>query len=200
MDEDTMARCFDAFFTTKGPFKGTGLGLASARRLVESSGGAITVRSAPGAGTTFEVLFPVTREAVVVELATAVPHRTRGYATILVAEDDEGLRRLMEHVLTRNGYQVLVAASGEAALERALGYEGPIDLLVSDVVLGGLSGPELARDLQRNRPGLMVLLTSGTSSSSVVDDLVPGSAAFLAKPFRPSALIDGVHDLLARRD
>ncbi len=200
MDEETMARCFDAFFTTKGPLKGTGLGLASARRLVEASGGSITVRAVVGAGATFEAFFPITREAVVVELASATPRRARGYATVLVVEDDGGLRRLMDQVLARNGYTVLVAESGEEALERADAYEGPIDLLVSDVVLGGMSGPEVATRLQRRRPGTMVLLTSGTADRSVIDGLSPGTAAFLAKPFRPSALIDGVHELLARRD
>ena len=133
MDDGTMAQCFDAFFTMKGPFKGTGLGLAAARRLAEASGGAITVKRALGVGTTFEVLFPVTREAVVVELASAAPRRARGFATVLVAEDDEGLLRLMVQVLTRNGYQVLAGASGEEALAIAERFDGPIDLLVSDV-------------------------------------------------------------------
>lgn len=200
MDDETMARCFETFFTTKGPLQGTGLGLASARRLAESSGGTITVRSALAAGTTFEALFPMTREAVVVELASAVPQRTRGFATILVAEDDDGLRRLMVQVLSRNGYQVLEGASGEEARALAERYEGPIDLLVSDVVLGGLSGPELAAELQGSRPNLLVLLTSGTADASVLSGLSAGTSTFLPKPFRPSALIDGVQDLLARRD
>ncbi|MHB1905291.1 MAG: ATP-binding protein [Acidimicrobiales bacterium] len=199
MDEDTMARCFDAFFTTKGPLQGTGLGLASARRLVEASGGVLTVRSGRAAGTTFEALFPVTREAVIVELANAVPRRARGFATILVAEDDDGLRRLMVQVLSRNGYQVLEGASGEEARALAGRYEGPIDLLVSDVVLGGVTGPELAAELQRTRPSLLVLLTSGTADASALTGLDARTSMFLAKPFRPSALIDGIQDLLARR-
>ena len=200
MDDETMDRCFDTFFTTKGPLQGTGLGLASARRLAEASGGAISVRSTLAVGTTFEVLFPATREAVVTELASAAPRRTRGFATILVAEDDDALRRLMVQVLSRNGYQVLEGASGEEARSLAERYEGPIDLLVSDVVLGGLSGPELATELQVSRPSLLVLLTSGTADASVLAGLAAGTSMFLAKPFRPSALIDGVQDLLARRD
>lgn len=200
MDEETMAHCFDAFFTTKGPLRGTGMGLASARRLAEASGGAITVASTPGAGTTFEALFPHTREAVVVELAGAAPRRARGFATVLVVDDDGGLRRLMTQVLSRNGHQVLEAESGEEALEMAERYEGVIDVLVCDVDLGGMSGPEVAAALQGRRPGLRVLLISGTAHAAVVDGLAPGSAAFLAKPFRPSVLIDGVSDLLVRRD
>ncbi len=200
MDEETMTHCFDAFFTTKGPLRGTGLGLASARRLTEASGGAIAVRSALGAGTTFEAFFPLTREAVVVELASAAPTPARGFATVLVAEDDDGLRRLMVQVLSRNGYQVLAGATGEEALGIADRYEGPIDLLVSDVALGGITGAELARSLQQSRPGLRALLTSGTADASVLEGLAAGASAFLPKPFRPSALIDGVHDLLARRN
>ncbi len=200
MDEETMAHCFDAFFTTKGPLRGTGLGLASARRLVDASGGAITVRSAPGVGTTFEALFPLTREAVVVELSSAAPTPTRGFATVLVAEDDDGLRRLMAQVLSRNGYEVLTGATGEEALAIAERYEGPIDLLVSDVVLGGMTGAELACALQGRRAGMRALLTSGTADASVLEGLVPGTGAFLPKPFRPSALIEGVHDLLTRRN
>ncbi|HET8991007.1 MAG TPA: ATP-binding protein [Acidimicrobiales bacterium] len=196
MDEETMTRCFDAFFTTKGALRGTGLGLASARRLVEASGGAISVRSAPGAGTTFEALFPVTREAVVVELAAATTHPTRGFASVLVVEDDAGLRRLMAQVLRRNGHEVLDAPSGEEALELAERYEGVIDLLVSDVDLGGLDGPELARRLREGRPGLKVLLTSGTADAGVLEGLEAAPTAFLAKPFRPSALIEAVHDLV----
>ncbi len=199
MDEETRRHCFDTFFTTKGPFKGTGLGLAAARRLVEASGGAIVCRSQLGAGTTFEILFPATREAVIEELSSPSAGRPRGSATVLVAEDDGGLRRLMTQVLARNGYHVVVAETGERALEVARGYEGPIDLLVSDVVMPGLSGPEVAASLQSENPDLRVLLTSGTSDASVLRGLVPGTGGFLAKPFRPSGLIDAVHSLLSRR-
>jgi PAS domain S-box-containing protein len=199
MDEETRRRCFDTFFTTKGPFKGTGLGLAAARRLVESSGGAITCRSQVGVGTTFEILFPVTREAVVEELSAPSTDRPRGSATVLVAEDDEGLRRLMTQVLARNGYHVVAAETGERALEAAHDLDGAIDLLVSDVVMPGLSGPEVAASLQSENPDLRVLLTSGTADASVLARLVPGTGGFLAKPFRPSGLIDAVHGLLSRR-
>lgn len=199
MDEETSRHCFDTFFTTKGPFKGTGLGLAAARRLVEGSGGAITCESALGVGTTFKIFFPASHEAVVDEPVAPLHERPRGSATVLVADDDDDLRRLMVQVLSRNGYQVLVAESGERALDVARDYDGGIDLLVSDVVMSELTGPELAVTLQRANPSLRILLTSGTADSTVLRDLLPGTGAFLPKPFRPSALIDQVHDLLSRR-
>ncbi|MHB8379040.1 MAG: response regulator [Acidimicrobiales bacterium] len=199
MDEETRQHCFDTFFTTKGPFKGTGLGLAAARRLVEGSGGAITCASARGEGTTFKIFFPTSEGSLVEEPATPRNERPRGSATVLVADDDEDLRRLMVQVLGRNGYEVLVAESGERALDVAREFDGDIDLLVSDVEMSELTGPELAAALQRVHPSLRILLTSGTAEATVTRDLLPGTSAFLAKPFRPSALIDQVHDLLSRR-
>jgi two-component system cell cycle sensor histidine kinase/response regulator CckA len=199
MDEETRQHCFDPFFTTKGPFKGTGLGLAAARRLVEGSGGAISCESELGVGTTFKILFPKTHEKVAEEPSAPIGERPRGSATVLVAEDDEDLRRLMVQVLSRNGYQVLAAETGERALEIVENYDGVLDLLVSDVVMSELSGPELAASLQLANPSLRVLLTSGTAQAAVLKDLLPGTSAFLAKPFPPSALIDQVHALLSRR-
>jgi len=199
MDAETLQHCFEPFFTTKGPFKGTGLGLAAAQRLVEGSGGAIICRSELGVGTTFEILFPKSEELAADVPAPPAVERPRGSATVLVAEDDPDLRQLTVQVLGRNGYQVLEAETGESALELAKGREGAIDLLVSDVEMFELSGPALAKTLQDANPALRILLISGTADASVVEALLPGTAAFLAKPFRPSALIDQVHDLLARR-
>jgi CheY-like chemotaxis protein len=199
MDDVTVQRCFEPFFTTKGALKGTGLGLAAARRLVEESGGVINCKSELGEGTTFQILLP----SVVYEEASdleGVPHLVaRGTATILLAEDDDALRQMMVQVLDRNGYHVLAIEDGTRALELAGDYDGTIDLLVSDVVMPGLSGPELALTLQKSRPSLRVLLTSGTADASVLEGLAPRTAVFLAKPFRPSQLIDRVHELLARR-
>jgi nitrogen-specific signal transduction histidine kinase/ActR/RegA family two-component response regulator len=200
MDEETRQRCFEPLFTTKGPFKGTGLGLASARRLVEESGGSIQVQSVIGEGTTFEIYLPAIEESAGSRSTTPSAATPRGSATILLAEDDEGLRRLMTQVLERNGYLVLESFSGENALTLAESFEGPIDLLLSDVVMGELSGMELAQTLQTANPGLRVVLMSGTADETVLESLVPGSSAFLAKPFRPSELIDQIHELLARRD
>jgi PAS domain S-box-containing protein len=202
MDATTLSKCFETFFTTKGPYKGTGMGLAAARRLVEGSHGAITCRSEVGVGTDFEILLP----ALGVVDAEIVPERgprsvleTATSATVLVAEDDDDLRRLMVQVLEHNGYEVVAADSGESALRESRASETFIDILVSDVMMGELSGPELAQTLQKERPHLRVLMTSGTADESVTAHLLEGSSAFLAKPFRPSEFIDVVHELLERQ-
>ena len=199
MDEETRRHCFDPLFTTKGPFKGTGLGLAAARRLVEQSGGAIQCQSVVGQGTTFEILLPAVDQPATDEPASADIERPRGSATVLLAEDDEGLRRLVVQVLRRNGYQVLESDSAERALSVFEGFDGEIDLLVSDVVMGELSGPDLAEQLQRASSTLRVLMVSGTADETVLANLRTKSGAFLAKPFKPSQLVDAVHELLSRR-
>ena len=204
MDEATRARCFEPLFTTKGPLKGTGLGLASARRLVEGSGGTITCASRPGLGTTFSIWLPAPSptDASVGE-ANPPPAgpvtRARLDATVLLVEDDPELRRLALQVLRRNGLVVHEASSAEEALAWCRDLSEPLDLLVSDVVLPAMTGTDLAAALQRDRPDLGVLLMSGTASAGVLDALAPDSASFLAKPFTPSALVDEVIALLARR-
>jgi CheY-like chemotaxis protein len=198
MDEETRQHCFDPLFTTKGPFEGTGLGLASARRLAEQSGGSISCRSQLGLGTTFEILLPSVDEPADDDSPRVQAARARGSATVLVAEDDVALRQLVSRVLERNGYQVIEADSAEQALELASGRANSIDLLLSDVVMGPIGGPELAATLQCANPALRVLLTSGSANAAVTKGLAAGSAAFLAKPFKPSELIDQVHDLLSR--
>jgi two-component system cell cycle sensor histidine kinase/response regulator CckA len=197
MDPTTLAKCFDTFFTTKGPYKGTGMGLAAARRLVEGSRGAISVTSEVGRGTDFEILLPSLGDAVHAPETRGVVQQV-GTATVLVAEDDDDLRRLIAQVLRRNGYNVLITSSGEEALDESRSFDNAIELLISDVVMGDLSGPELAGTLQRERPNLRVLLTSGTADVSVTSHLAEGTSAFLAKPFRPSQFIDLVHELLSR--
>jgi PAS domain S-box-containing protein len=198
MDAETASRCFDTFFTTKGPYKGTGMGLAAARRLIEESQGTITVLSELGVGTDFRILLPRTevneRES---EVGTTIFVEVDG-ASVLVAEDDDALRRLMVQILRRHGYTVATAASAEEALVVARSLGDDLDLLVSDVVMGELSGPELAGTLQRERPALKVLLTSGTADKSVTSHLAEGSSSFLSKPFRPTQFIDAVRELLCR--
>ncbi|MHB8827771.1 MAG: hybrid sensor histidine kinase/response regulator [Acidimicrobiales bacterium] len=196
MDEATLRRCFEPFFTTKGPFKGTGMGLASARRLIEASGGTIHVTSRPGVGTSFEIRLPATRDSAAVEaLATSVTSASTG-TTVLVAEDDEALRRLMVQVLRRNGYRVLEGDNGASALEAA--RASAVDALVTDVDMPVMGGVELAVTLQARTPSLAVLVVSGHADASVLADLTPRTGAFLAKPFRPSELVDRLNELLAR--
>lgn len=199
MDAETRERCFEPLFTTKGPFKGTGMGLSAARRLVEESRGAIVCRSEVGHGTTFVITFPTVAETVDARSEVVVPERPRGSASILIADDDDELRRFMTRILERNGYRVTEANSGEEALRVVDEFEGTFDVLVSDVVMGEMSGRDLATSLQTSHPGLLVLLVSGTADRSIIAELDPGASDFLAKPFKPSDLVNRVHDLLAHR-
>ena len=200
MDEATRERCFEPLFTTKGPFEGTGLGLAAARRLIQDSAGSIECRSEVNRGTTFDVYLPVVHEPSAIEPALAQTPPVHRPATILLAEDDDGLRRLVVQTLERNGYLVLEANSGELALELARDFEGTIDILLSDVVMALISGNDLALALQAANPRLGVVLMSGTADEKVLEGLLPNTSAFLAKPFRPSALVEQVQSLLAQRD
>ncbi len=199
MDKETRSKCFDPFFTTKGPLKGTGMGLSSARRLAEGSHGAIVCLSELEVGTTFELFLPMVEGTPALATGVVVVQRPRGSATVLIVDDDESLRGLMGRVLARNGYHVLEADSGERALEMVEESMGRIDLLLSDVLMGEMSGTALAHSLQGTNPALLVLLVSGTADPRVIVDLIPGTAAFLKKPFKPSQLIDHVHDLLTHR-
>ena len=208
MDETTRLRCFEPLFTTKGPFQGTGLGLASARRLVEESGGVIVCESLLGVGTTFTVWLPTIehpRQTSHVdnetddEVATSRRRRDVTSGTVLLCEDDVALRHLALRSLQRNGLTVLEAVSGEDALEVIDRFNGTIDALVSDIILPEMTGQELAERLQRAQPNLKVVLMSGTASSEAIGGLLAGSALFIAKPFRPSELIDGVLGLLRHR-
>ncbi len=200
MDKATRERCFEPLFTTKGPFEGTGLGLAAARRLIEDSAGSIECRSEIGRGTTFDIYLPVVDEQSTTKTTLGHAPPAHRPATILLAEDDDGLRRLIVQTLERNGYLVLEANSGELALELARDFEGTIDILLSDVVMALISGNDLALALQAANPQLGVVLMSGTADEAILDGLLPNTSAFLAKPFRPSTLVDQVQSLLDQRD
>jgi PAS domain S-box-containing protein len=200
MDDETRRRCFEPFFTTKGLFKGTGMGLASARRLVEASGGAIIVTSEVGVGTSFEILLPATDQIAPDEpLATSGSDDDHIGATILVAEDDDALRRLIVQVLRRAGYRVLEGENGAQALAAARSNYFDVDVVVGDVDMPVMGGVELVLTLQARLPSLAALIISGHANVGALDDLAPHSGAFLAKPFRPSELVDAVSDLLARQ-
>jgi PAS domain S-box-containing protein len=197
MDAATQARIFEPFFTTKEPGKGTGLGLATAYGIVKQSGGYIWVYSEPGRGATFKIYLPrvdapTDRVAAPPELGTVA-----GTETVLLAEDDALLLPLARDVLKRLGYTVLEARTPADAVAVAKSHMGVIHLLISDVIMPGESGLQLARRLLETRPGLRVLFISGYSDEAIVRHgvLDPGTA-FLQKPFTPAALGRKVRELL----
>jgi two-component system, cell cycle sensor histidine kinase and response regulator CckA len=202
MDEATKARIFEPFFTTKAPGKGTGLGLATVYGIVKQSGGFIWVYSEPGQGTSFKIYLPrveQTAERRGVSPAAGVP---RGVETVLLVEDAAPVRAVARQVLERQGYTVLEAPNGEAALRIAEEHPGPVQLLVTDVVMPGLSGRQLADRLARLRPELKVLFTSGYTDDSIVrHGILEAEIAYLQKPFTPDALARKVREVLdAPRD
>jgi CheY-like chemotaxis protein len=201
MDEATMAHIFEPFFTTKGPGKGTGLGLAIVQEIVKQLGAHATVSSTPGRGTTFRIYFQALEGAA--ETVAAVPPPAadlrRGRETVLVAEDDDELRPLVRNMLSRAGYTVLEARQAADALALGEHYPGPIHLLLTDVVLPGLNGPELTQRLRRLRPDVRFLYTSGYPSDAVLRYGIPDlNTSFLHKPFTPHLLWAKVRDVLDR--
>ena len=200
MSPEVQARIFEPFFTTKEIGKGTGLGLASVYGIVRQSHGNIWVYSEPGHGTTFKVYLPCSDAAE--RSAEALPPERAiaggQPATILVVEDNPALQTLIARVLRRQELEVLSAGSPDEALRLARSHGGHIDLLLSDVVMPGQSGPALAMELLRQRPTLRVIFMSGYTDEAIVrHGLLDGNAVFLQKPFTPHVLIRRVRETLA---
>ena len=198
MDADTRARIFEPFFTTKEQGKGTGLGLSTVHGVINQSGGHILVYSEPGQGTTFKIYLPrVDAPKRAARRPLASGDVRRGEETLLVVEDEEDVRGLARDVLVESGYTVLVAATAEDAVRICEEHESPISLLLSDVVMPKVSGPQLAQRLVDLRPELHVLYMSGYTDDAIVHHgvLEPGTA-FIEKPFTPEDLCGKVRDVL----
>ena len=201
MDEATKAHIFEPLFTTKEQGKGTGLGLATVYAIVKQVGGFIWVYSEPGHGTSFKIYLPrVLAESGAAQSATPGESMPRGTETVLVVEDAASLRAVIRQVLMRLGYQVLDAADGELALKLAERHRGPIQLLLTDVVMPVLGGRQLMERLAKLRPETKVLFTSGYTDDAVVrHGVLEAGIPFLQKPFTPDGLARAVRDVLDRR-
>jgi two-component system, cell cycle sensor histidine kinase and response regulator CckA len=199
MDAETLEHVFEPFFTTKDVGRGTGLGLATVHGIVTQSGGRIHVYSEPGLGTSLKVYLPVGKATGprAPESPASGDADLSGSETVLLCEDEDGVRHLIEVLLTARGYTVLAAADPRAALDLAAEREGPIDLLVTDVVMPGMSGPELVRRLDTLRPGLRTLFVSGYTAEALRGrTTLPVGSAFLEKPFDEQSLLRAVRTLL----
>jgi PAS domain S-box-containing protein len=200
MSPETLARIFEPFYTTKPVGKGTGLGLATVYGIVKQSGGYVWAYSELGQGTTFKVYFPSEAQSTPHTSVPSSPSPSRG-ETVLLVEDDSAVRHMTVRALQEYGYSVLEADGGHQALERVKQHaQGGIDLVITDVVLPGMDGPELARRVTELRPGLPVLFISGYTDEDVVRrGLVEAGHPFLQKPFTPEALVSEVAELLESR-
>jgi len=198
MDAATRDRIFEPFFTTKDE-KGTGLGLATVYGIVKQSGGNIWVYSEPERGTTFKIYLPAAEGAELPEASPESPVEVqRGSGTILVVEDEESVRGLVRLILGETGYQVLEAADGERAIELCREHEGEIHLLLTDVVLPGVSGPKLAEEIQQLRPDIKVVYMSGYTDNAIVHHgMLDEGIAFLEKPIKPRVLTESMRRYLS---
>jgi PAS domain S-box-containing protein len=201
MDLQTQAHMFEPFFTTKPPGRGTGLGLSTVYGITRQSGGYIAVESEVGRGSTFKMYFPVANKPAEIEVRQPVIVQPKeGHETILIVEDEASLLMLIEASLRNKGYRVLVATSGEQAESVARHHEGPIHLLLTDVVMPQTSGRDLADRICERRPQTRVLWMSGYTDETIAHHgmLEPG-LHFLQKPFTPAILGDKIREILDKR-
>ncbi len=199
IDPEIQARIFEPFFTTKPAGEGTGLGLATVYGIVKQSGGFIYVESEPGRGATFTIYLPrvIEEPAATVAQTTAASPSLSGTETVLLVDDEPTVRDFAARVLADHGYTVLKAPDAETAFALALAHPGPIELLVTDVIMPRVSGPELAERLVAERPGIRVLYISGYAENRLGHSLtLSAEMVYLPKPFTTEALAQAVHDTL----
>ena len=193
MDETTRAHAFEPFFTTKAKEKGTGLGLATVYAIIDQSGGGIAMDTAPDRGTSIRIYLPVTDAPAPIERQHASPSATEGTETLLLVEDNDAIREISAQALRRRGYTVFEARNGEEAIDWASKSAVQADMLVTDVVMPGMSGPNLAARLMQQTPDLRVLYMSGyTDDATEVHGAFWGGVPLLQKPFTPSQLAESV--------
>jgi two-component system, cell cycle sensor histidine kinase and response regulator CckA len=199
MDEHTMTRVFEPFFTTKSSGSGTGLGLATAHGFIRQSGGSIAVSSKPGAGSTFVILLPRSTAEVMEERREEESSDAGNDERVLVVDDEPAVRGLLRQTLAGRGYLVTEARDAEEALALALASEEGFDLLITDVVMPGLTGPQLARHMTEMFPGLSGLFISGYPGETHSERAAFGArAGYLAKPFTAEMLLRYARQQLER--
>ena len=198
MDEETLSKVFDPFFTTKEVGKGTGLGLSTIYGIVKQSNGNIWAYSEPGKGTTFKIYLPrVEKEIEETEAVEAAAESLTGSEAILVVEDNEMVRDLVQTIFQRHGYSVLTAQDGEEAIKVSKEHDGPIHLMVTDVVMPNMSGKELAERLNALRPDMKVLYMSGYTDNAIVHHgVLAQEMVFIQKPFTPESLARKVREVI----
>jgi two-component system, cell cycle sensor histidine kinase and response regulator CckA len=202
MDRDTQLRIFDPFFTTKALGKGTGLGLATVYGIVKQIGGYIWVYSEVAKGTVFKIYLPRVEQSAQPakqnEPEATVPW---GCETILLAEDSASLREMAREYLESTGFTVLEAASGAEALQKAKEFNGTIHLLLTDVVMPEMTGPELAKQMTPLFPGIKIIFTSGYTDDAIArQGVLDPAVAFIPKPYRPKALARKIREVLGEPD
>jgi len=199
MDKETQARIFEPFFTTKEKGKGTGLGLSTVYGIIKQSGGYVLVQSEPGHGTIFRIYLPRVEEAAEPASPVQVPQQQgSGSETVLLVEDEESVRQLVRETLEAKGYHVLEAENGEAALQIANQHSDSIDVLITDVVMPGMSGRELSARLCASHPHTKVLYLSGYTEDAIVHEgVLEAGTAFLQKPFTLQVLARKVREVLS---
>jgi len=197
MDLNVLEHAFEPFFTTKAKGEGTGLGLATVFGVVAQAAGSIELYSEPGQGTTCRILLPATDRAAAVITKPLTFEKREGNETVLIVEDEDALREVSRRILDRNGYNVLTSSNGNEAIEVAARYKGPIDLLLTDVVMPKMLGKEVARRICESRPSTAVLYMSGYAEQVLASrGILAAGVTLLDKPFSESSLLSKVREVL----